>query len=167
MTSRLFTAGVLLLLLCSLVTLKGQADDLPITTISIQAIDTLSYPERTLIRLMKLQPVRLLSRSTPFSRRALRVDAVSIRNFYISNGYLEASVIDSFAVTSENQVQIYLKIKQGPQFLLEGITITGNRLLNREELIEYLDIEVGQPYNPVKLRSRLEALRHYYQDQGA
>ena len=166
MTSRLSTAGVLLLLLCSLAALKGQADDLPITTISIQAIDTLSYPERTLVRLMKLKPVRLLSRSTPFSRRALRVDAVSIRNFYISNGYLEASVIDSFAVTPENQVQIYLKVKQGPQFLLEEITITGNRLLNREELIEFLNIEIGEPYNPVQLRSRLEALRHYYQDRG-
>jgi outer membrane protein insertion porin family len=166
MTNRLSTAGVFLLMSLHMVALQGQANDLPIATINIQATDTLSYPARTLARLMKLKAARILSRGTPFSRRALRVDAISIRNFYISNGYLEANVVDSFAVTSDNQVGIYLTVTQGQQFLLESAIITGNRLLSQDEIIEFLSIMVGQPYNPVKLRSRLESLRHFYQDRG-
>lgn len=146
--------------------LAAQPADLPIESITIVATDTLTFERRTLTGLMKLKAARLLSQGTPFSRRALRVDAITIENFYISNGYLEAQVVDSFEVTPDERVRIKLTVTEGRQFVLTETTITGNRLLSREQIIKFLELQLNRPYNPVRIRTRLEALRFRYQDQG-
>ncbi|UCD38263.1 MAG: BamA/TamA family outer membrane protein [Fidelibacterota bacterium] len=153
-------------LFIQVIPLQGQPPDLSIERIVIEATDTLSFKPRTISGLMKLKAAQFVARGTPFSRRTLRVDAITIENFYISRGYLEAQVVDSFAVTSGNQVEIYIKITQGQQFRLHDVVVVGNRLLSKEEIVQYLGLTVGEPYNPVQVRTRLEALRHYYQDQG-
>jgi outer membrane protein assembly factor BamA len=146
--------------------LSAQPADLPIESITVVSTDTLTFEPRALKNLMKLKAARLLSGGTPFSRRALRVDAITVENFYVSHGYLEASVVDSFVITPDKRVQIKLTVTEGKQFVLTDISITGSRLLSREEIIEFLELELQEPYNPVRVRTRLEALRFHYQDRG-
>lgn len=146
--------------------LAGQADDLPIAQINL--LDSLSFADqRQLLGLMKLKSPSLLGfGSTTFSRRALRVDALTIRNYYISRGFLEAQVSDSFSVLPEGQVDVYLRISKGRRYDLTRVSVTGNRLMTRDEIIDFLGVELGAPYNPVAIRNYLEALRHHYQDRG-
>ncbi len=146
--------------------LAGQADDLPISRITL--LDSLSFADqRQLLGLMKLKSPSLLGfGSTTFSRRALRVDALTIRNYYISRGFLEAQVSDSFSVLPEGQVDVYLRINKGRRYDLARVSITGNRLMTRDEIIDFLGVELGAPYNPVAIRNYLEALRHHYQNRG-
>ncbi|MFB0516767.1 MAG: outer membrane protein assembly factor [Candidatus Neomarinimicrobiota bacterium] len=157
---------IVLVFLLQVVPLAGQPENLPIESITIEPLDSLSFSPRQLTGLMKLKGAGLFSRGTPFSRRALKVDVLTITNFYRSHGYLEAQVADSFAITSEKLVKVYLKITEGRQFILEEIALSGNRLLSEEEIIQFLGIKIGKPYNPVVVRDRLRALRRHYQDQG-
>ncbi len=159
----------------STVPLAGQTANLPIASITIGPPDSLTFigpPDSLtfepgeLISLMRLKAPRLLSGGTPFSRRALKVDALTIEHFYISHGYLEARVDESFTVTFDERVDVYLRVTEGRQFMLSEISMTGNRLLAKEEIIQFLGIRLGEPYNPVDIQGRLEALRHHYQDQG-
>jgi len=161
--------------LVSAVPLAGQTTNLPIASITIGPPDSLTFIGPTdsltfepgeLISLMRLKAPRLLSGGTPFSRRALKIDALTIEHFYISHGYLEARVDESFTVTSDERMDVYLRITEGRQFMLSEISLTGNRLLTKEEIVQFLGIRLGEPYNPVDIEARREALRHHYQDQG-
>lgn len=152
--------------LVTVVPLTGQQANLPIASITIGTLDSLTFEPRELTSLMKLKAPRLLSGGTPFSRRALKVDALTIEHFYFSHGYLEARVDESFTVTPDGRVDVFLRITEGRQFMLSEISLTGNRLLTKEEIVQFLGIQIGEPYNPVVIRGRLEALRHHYQDRG-
>jgi|GEM_PF-2895029 len=161
--------------LVSVVSLSGQQANPPIVSIAIGppdsltfigSPDSLTFEPSELTSLMRLKAPRLLSGGTPFSRRALKVDALTIEHFYFSHSYLEARVDESFTVAPDGRVEVYLRVTEGRQFMLSEISLTGNRLLTREEVLQSLDIRVGKPYNPVGIRDRLEALRHHYQDQG-
>jgi len=159
----------------SSVPLAGQTANLPIASITIGPLDSLNFigiPDsltfepNELISLMRLKAPRLLSGGTPFSRRALKIDALTIEHFYFSHGYLEARVDESFTVTPGRRVEVYLRVSEGRPFMLSEVSMTGNRLLAKEEIIQFLGIKIGEPYNPVDIRGRLEVLRHHYQDQG-
>ena len=161
--------------LISVIPLTGQQANPPIASITIGPPDSLTFigPPDSLIfepgeltSLMRLKVPRLLSSGTPFSRRALKVDALTIEHFYFSHGYLEARVDESFTVAADGRVEVYLRVTEGRQFMLSEISLTGNRLLTREEVLQFLNLRVGEPYDPVDIRSRLEALRHHYQDRG-
>ncbi|UCH62189.1 MAG: BamA/TamA family outer membrane protein [Fidelibacterota bacterium] len=161
--------------LVSVVALTGQQANPPIVSITIGPPDSLTFighPDSLtfelgeLTNLMRLRAPKLLSGGTPFSRRALKVDALTIEHFYFSHGYLEARVDESFTITPDGGVEVYLRVNEGRPFMLSEVTITGDRLLSREEIVQFLGIQIGEPYNPVGIRDRLEALRHHYQDQG-
>lgn len=153
-----------LALLFHLAPLAAQQSDFLIVSITISGNQ--AFPEQQLMGLMRLKIAGLLSGGTPFSRRALKVDALTLKNFYLSHGYLEAQVADSFAITTSEQVKVYLKITEGQCFTLAEISMTGNRLLAQEEIFQFLGVKTGEPYNPVILRDRLGALRYHYQDRG-
>ncbi|MBA7600369.1 MAG: BamA/TamA family outer membrane protein [Calditrichaeota bacterium] len=161
--------------LVSVVSLAGQQANPPIASIAIGppdsltfigSPDSLTFKPSELTNLMRLKAPRLVSGGTPFSRRALKVDALTIEHFYFSHGYLEARVDESFTVAPDGRVEVYLRVSEGRPFMLSEVSLTGNRLLTREEVLQSLDIRVGEPYNPVGIRDRLEALRHHYQNQG-
>ncbi len=145
--------------------LIAQVDDLPIGKIYFEGNE--AFTEEQLKGLMKLRAVRAFAfRDQPFSRRALRIDALTLEGFYASQGYLESSVTDSFAVNPSGQVDVYLIVIEGRQFMLADIEMTGNRLLSTAEILTFLDLEPGEPFNPVYIRHRLDELRRYYQNQG-
>ncbi len=145
--------------------LIAQVDNLPIGNIYFEG--NKAFTEEQLKGLMKLRAVRAFAfRDQPFSRRALRIDALTLEGFYASQGYLESSVTDSFAVNPAGQVDIYLIVIEGRQFMLADIEVTGNRLLSTEEILTFLDLQPGEPFNPVYIRHRLDELRRYYQNQG-
>ncbi len=156
---------ITLILLFPLAHLSAQPDNLPIETLDISGNE--AYSDNQLRSLMKLNIVGFLSfRSRPFSRRALRIDAHTIQSFYASRGYLEATVVDSFAVNTGGRVEVYLMISEGRQFRLGGIIVMGNRLFTTERIKQFVGLETGEPYNPVLISNRLDDLRNLYKDRG-
>lgn len=153
----------LLALICWGGLLKGQSDEFSLEKIIIAG--NTSFSEKQLLGLMKLQSGGLFG-GAPFSRRALRIDAITIRTFYQSQGYLEAVVADSFAVTSKRGISAFITIHEGSRFNLDKINISGNRILSTSEIIEFLDLKEGDTFNSVALRGQMERLQKHYQDKG-
>ena len=94
----------------------------------------------------------------PFDRRVIKLDAISIKNYYLTNGYLDVSVVDSFSV-NEKSADIYFRILEGKQYFLNSINISGNNSLKDEEIFSLLNLRKNYPFNPVGIqinRNRLD-----------
>jgi len=76
-----------------------------------------SIHERNLSKIVNLKSSFLFSK-TEFDRRILKLDAITIKNRYKINGYLNVAVRDSF-VTNDNIVDIYEKILYNQTFFCE------------------------------------------------
>ena len=67
----------------------------------------------SLFNQIELKPSNILLFSKPtFDRRLLKLDAISLKNYYNSEGFLEVSVKDSFAISpvSTNGVNVFFII---------------------------------------------------------
>jgi len=93
-----------------------------------------------------------------FDRRVIKLDAISIKNYYLTNGYLDVAVIDSFQINN-NKADIFFRISEGKQYYLNAINITGNNSLPDKEIFKILNLKKKKPFNPVAIqinRNRLD-----------
>ena len=93
-----------------------------------------------------------------FDRRIIKLDAISIKNYYLTNGYLDVAVVDSFMI-NDNSADIYFRIIEGKQYYLNSINISGNYSLRDEEIYSILSLRINKPFNPVAIqinRNRLD-----------
>ena len=110
-----------------------------------------------LINIINIQNKTFFSDQS-FDRRIVKLDAISIKNYYLTNGYLDVAVIDSFHI-NENYANIYFRIVEGKQYYLKTINITGNYSLKDEEISSLLKLRINRPFNPVSIqinRNRLD-----------
>jgi outer membrane protein assembly factor BamA len=120
--------------------------------------------EKTLKALLNLQEPTLVSHST-FDRRVLRLDAITLKNYYLSQGFLEVSVTDSFQVQDE-AIAVYYHIREGKRYYLHRADIVGNQTLSEKLIQETLGLIVDKPFNPVVAHSNLTLLEEAYQQKG-
>ena len=93
-----------------------------------------------------------------FDRRVIKLDAISIKNYYLTNGYLDVAVIDSFQII-QNKADIFFRISEGKQYYLNTININGNYSISDKEIFKILNLKKKKPFNPVSIqinRNRLD-----------
>ncbi len=113
-----------------------------------------SIKERELTNLLHLKEPYLLSTSK-FDQRILKLDAIIVRNYYISKGFLGVTVKDSFSVNTENGVDIFFRIREGRQVILGDIDVKGATVLTGRTVSRILELTPGKPYNPLGLNTRM------------
>lgn len=116
---------------------------------------------RKLKSVLELREPRLFS-AKEFDPRIQKLDAISLKTYYVSNGFLEASVHDSFSVL-ENEAILFYKIKEGKQYFLQSVVIIGNRALSDQNIRSILGLDINDPFNPVRINSQLSVLEKEYQ----
>ena len=115
---------------------------------------------------IELKPPSVMSfNSIDFDRRLLKLDAINIKNFYNSKGFLEASIKDSFDVVN-NKVDIFFLINEGTQYFLKDVNIEGLKSLNNDEILSNLGLFKGQPYNPISINKKLSIIDELLQERG-
>lgn len=107
-----------------------------------------------------------LTRTTIFTRRLIELNRIHLKTFYVSNGYLNCTVKDSFFVFGDGNVDLYFTIHEGKQFILEDIQIQGNKIIEKEYIIDLIDHKLNTPYNPVKIRNTIKQLQDEYANKG-
>ena len=93
-----------------------------------------------------------------FDRRVIKLDAISIKNYYLTNGYLDVAVIDSFQI-NQNKADIIFRISEGKQYYLNTININGNYSISDKDIFKILNLKKKKPFNPVAIqinRNRLD-----------
>ncbi|HJM85619.1 MAG TPA: POTRA domain-containing protein, partial [Candidatus Marinimicrobia bacterium] len=134
-----------------------------VRTIKFEGNETLSAND--LKEVLKLKE-SILWNSTEFNRRSLKLDAFSIRNYYISKGFLEVEVEESFETLNDNGVDIVFKINEGARSILRSVTVQGNRSIEEKQILRLLDLRIGRPLNLSALGRNFSELEFKYHTLG-
>ncbi len=102
---------------------------------------------------------------TEFDRRILKLDALTIKNYYQSKGFLNTTVRDSFTV-SLNQADIYFIISEGQQSFVKRIDINGNNLISDKTIRNFLKLKINKPLNPIALKINVGLIEDKYHRIG-
>jgi outer membrane protein assembly factor BamA len=125
------------------------------------------FDKDQLIRQVAVKPHRLLLTQGKFSDKLLRQSVMSITTFYKSAGYEEVKV-DADVVDHEPKIELTFQIVEGPQTLVDNLTIEGNSHLSIPELTPKagLRLRPGQPFSPKSLSDDRAHILAVYLDRG-
>ena len=112
--------------------------------------------ERQLKKNINLKSTFLFTK-TKFDRRILKLDAITIKNRYKTEGFLNATVRDSFLIQN-NTVDIYFIVNEGQRIYINNIDIEGNKHISRKKIQKSLALKKNIPFNPVSLNTNLAAV---------
>lgn len=103
-----------------------------------------------------------------YSGALLKSDVANLQALYVSNGFREAriqtSVNDNYR-GSRNHIAVHIQIEEGPQTLVGGFHIVGNRKIDAKVFPE-LNTTEGQPYSEQNLARDRESILNYYFNHG-
>ena len=115
---------------------------------------------------LELKPSSLSLFSKPtFDRRLLKLDAISIKNYYHSQGFLEVAVKDSFSISNDG-VDVFFVIDEGNRYLLNDVKFNGLKSIKEKSVRSILGLKQGAPYNPVRINTNLTLVDEEYQEKG-
>ena len=133
---------------------------------SVTYIGNESFSNSKLIKFSELKPPSiLLFSSTPFDRRLLKLDAIALKNFYQSEGFLETIVQDSFSVDGD-EVDIFFIVNEGKRYYLNNVIINGLESLEEKFVLSTLGLIKNKPYNPVQINTNLFLVDEAFQEEG-
>jgi outer membrane protein insertion porin family len=110
-------------------------------------------------------------RSSKFIEAEFQNDKENLITFYNENGFRDAKILaDSIYLISEDRVNVYILLREGPKYYLRNITWRGNSKYPDELLNAVLDIKKGDVFDQTKLDKRLtqdeDAVSSLYLDDG-
>ncbi len=121
--------------------------------------------ERHILSTLRTKNPNLLSRKIEFDHRKLRLDAISVKNLYLSKGYLNVTVEDSI-VKNKDKVEIYLLVCEGKQFYVRNVDITGHTKIKKKKIQSILGLWEKKPYDPITANLNLTQLQAEYHRYG-
>jgi outer membrane protein insertion porin family len=126
------------------------------------------FNRRLLVSRLALQPASFASNGR-FSQNLVRADTDSIKNLYLSNGFLQAQVTaetnDHFH-DKKNDLYVSFNIIEGAQTRVETLTIDGNRDLSNQTLVNVVGSSPGQPYSAAAVASDRNNILAMYYNEG-
>ena len=96
----------------------------------------------------------------------LEQDVALLSSYYKNNGYMQVRVGEPLVKFEENEIEITIKIDEGPQFKVGKVDITGDLLLPKEELLATLKISKEEFYNRETLGNDVLKLTDLYSNEG-
>ena len=149
-------------------TINGQDDDYFINDLEIEGNESISKNE--ILFIVRQRPPNFFFRRPKFDPRLLRLDALTLKNYYYSKGFLDVVINESYTVkdnsNKNNFVNILYNVVEGKQYHLSNVDITGNELISQKKVTKLLGLKINAPYNPVGLNDNLYLLENEYQKLG-
>ena len=115
--------------------------------------------------LLRQKPPNLFFKKPKFEPRLVKLDALTIKNYYHSKGFLDVKIIESFK-TSLGYTDINFEINEGKQYFLSDIQINGNEIIPDDEIFRLLGLVKGEPYNPVGVNDNIYKIENLYHDNA-
>tara|TARA_B100000579_G_scaffold429246_1_gene440687 strand:+ start:1533 stop:3194 length:1662 start_codon:yes stop_codon:yes gene_type:complete len=86
------------------------------------------------------------------------MDAITIKNYFISKGFLLVDIKESYELKDEI-ADINFKIDEGKQFYVSRVRISGNKNLSDIQIKNILNLWENEPFNGVLLNERVAELQ--------
>jgi len=135
-----------------------------VESVTIEGNET--FTDRELRKLMVTRPGGLFG-SYRFRSSVFMDDLSTLQTFYRQNGYLQAAVIDTVVVEGEKKnVNLIIRVSEGPVTSVEKITISGNRAFSDSTLLSLFELEPGGPFRSRVLQKGMMEIAAHYADRG-
>ena len=120
-----------------------------------------------LMQQVAVKPHRLLLSRGKFSDKLLRQSVAGVTAFYKNRGYEDVKV-DTDVVDHEAKIYVTFQIIEGPQTIVENLTLEGNSHISGHELAPKAGfwLRPGQPYSPKSLADDRSHIMAVYLDRG-
>ena len=146
----------------------GQDDHYFINDLEIEGNESISKNE--ILFIVRQRPPNFFFRRPKFDPRLLRLDALTLKNYYYSKGFLDVAINESYHIKDNSNknkfVDILYKVVEGKQYHLSKVYINGNDLISKKKITKILGLKIDSPYNPVGLNDNLYLLENEYQNLG-
>jgi len=119
---------------------------------------------KNLKKIINIQNKSLFSNQS-FDRRVIKLDAISIKNYYLTKGFLDVAVIDSFTI-NDGKADIFFRIQEGKEYFLNTINLSGNATLTDKQIISIFKLKENKPYNPVAIQVNRSELNEAYHEKS-
>jgi outer membrane protein insertion porin family len=117
--------------------------------------------------LLFMQPASFLMRKGRFSQAILGRDVAAVKNFYTSNGYINADVSGEVLKGAKaDDLRVVLHIKEGSLVKVHSLTVTGNSAITSDTLSSQIDLAVGQPFSETTMSADHDAIVTTYFNAG-
>src|SRR5881227_3607800 len=128
------------------------------------------FGERVLRKQMKTKgktPISFFDKSGRLEETQLQQDLDSIREWYQNHGYIDVEIKDVRRERSENGPMIItIVIAEGPQYHVNKILISGEKVTTEEKIRALLKMKEGSVYSPKALHDDAKALADAYGSGG-
>jgi outer membrane protein insertion porin family len=112
------------------------------------------FDDKTIREWLKIQPAGILLRYGLFSQGMLANDVETIETQYRNNGFQKVAVKTDVQVDYQghkDDMRVLIQITEGPQTLVQSVSIDGNQALSDEEIQEKINTKDGQPFSENEL----------------
>ena len=129
-----------------------------INSVTISGNESISKKE--LMPLLRQRPSNFsfTFKGTSFNGRLLKMDALTLKNYFISKGFLLVDIEESYEIKN-NIAEIHFNIIEGKQFFVSKINISGNQNLSDTQIKNILNLKEKNPFNGVLLNERITELQ--------
>lgn len=110
-----------------------------------------------------------LDHAGSYQSGALEADKQVIENYYQSNGFLNAKVVDvttDIDPCKKGGIVVTFHVQEGEQYTISDIRVPGNEIIGEDELLPQLPLRAGHLYSKDKIRQTIEALRLLWGNYG-
>ena len=134
--------------------------ELPIKIKSVTISGNNSISKKELMPLLRQRPSNFsfTFKGTSFNDRLLKMDSFTLKNYFISKGFLLVDVRESYEI-NDNAADIHFKIDEGKQFFVSKVQISGNQHLTDGQIKSILSLREREPFNSVLLNERVTELQ--------
>ena len=134
------------------------SQDLPIKINSVTISGNESISKKELMPLLRQRPSNFSFKGTSFNGRLLKMDSFTLKNYFISKGFLLVDVKESYEI-KDNIADIHFKISEGKQFFVSKVNISGNQNLADDKIQNILSLHEGEPFNSILINERITELQ--------
>lgn len=122
-----------------------------------------TYTEDELKSKIRSKSYILIFRKGELNREQLDADAARIRDFYRERGFLDCEVGRRIDLSNDQKdAVIVFVISEGARYTVEKITVEGNKLFDTAQVIEALDLKVGDVFSNDRLKKSQELVQDMY-----
>ena len=134
--------------------------ELPTKINSVTISGNESISKKELMPLLRQRPSNFsfTFKGTSFNDRLLKMDSFTLKNYFISKGFLLVDVRESYEI-NDNAADIHFKIDEGKQFFVSKVQISGNQHLTDGQIKSILSLREREPFNSVLLNERVTELQ--------
>lgn len=138
---------------------------------NIQFVGNKVYSEETLRKLFDTTTTRwnsFFTKSDQLDGEKFDADLTRLENFYFDRGFLDFHVTSTQTSLADHKTKmlITVNVDEGQPYTLTGYELTGNFIVPKKELLQYVNFKTNTTYNRGEIQKTVEAIQSRLADEG-